>query len=78
MDTIKKLFPGAFKAKDIKSLIIAILIYIVVGAVAGFVIGLLSAIPLLGLIFRILGTLVELYVLLGVIFSVLVFVGVLK
>ena len=55
MDTIKKLFPHAFKVSDVKSLIITILIYLVVGAVVGFVLGLLSAIPVLGLIFKLLG-----------------------
>lgn len=81
MDALKKLFPSAFKATDVKSLIKAIVIYIVIAIIAGFVMflaGLLTGwIPvigkLIGLILKIAGSIVELYVVVGVILSLLKF-----
>ena len=35
MDILKKIFPGAFGVKDVVSMIIRIVIYVVVGAIAG-------------------------------------------
>lgn len=78
MDLLKKYFPRAFKVSDVASLIIAILIYIVFDVVAGAVIGLLAAIPVLGIIFSILGALVGIYATAGIVISVLVFCKVLK
>jgi len=53
MDTLKKIFPLAFKAKkDIGALIINILLHIVADIVAGLIIGLLSGLPLIGWAFR--------------------------
>ena len=48
MDMVKKYFPQAFKANDVKSLIIALLIYAVIAFVGGLVIGLLGIIPIIG------------------------------
>ena len=49
-----------------------------VGTLIGLVIGLLSKIPILGIIFSILGTVIGLYTLIGIVLSILVFVKVLK
>lgn len=78
MDLLKKFFPHAFKATELKSFIITLIIYVLIDIVCGFVIGLLAKIPLLGIIFSLLGSLVGLYALVGVILSILVFVKVLK
>ncbi len=79
MATLKKIFPYSFAAKkDVAALIINLLVYIVVSFVAGLLIGLLSAIPILGLIFRIIGSVIELYVFVGIVLSVLDYLKVLK
>ncbi len=71
MDLLKKLFPVAAKKGDVKSLVIAILIYIVIGAIGGAVIGLLAGIPVLGILFSIVGALLELYTIGGIVVSIL-------
>ncbi len=79
MDTLKKLFPLSFNfAKDVANLIIGILIYIVVGAIGGVLIGVVGAIPVIGIFARILGILLDVYVIAGIVIQVLVFAKVLK
>ena len=78
MDTVKKFFPHAFKATELKAFIIALVIYVLIDVVCGFVIGLLARLPLIGIIFSLLGTVIGLYALIGIILSVLVFVKVVK
>ena len=78
MEALKKFFPHAFKANDVKALIISLVIYVLIDVVCGFVIGLLAKIPLIGIIFSILGTVVGLYALVGIILSIRVFVKVIK
>lgn len=78
MDILKKFFPHAFKATDLKKFIITLIIYVAIDIVCGFVIGLLAALPIIGIIFSLLGSLVGLYALVGVILSILVFVKVVK
>lgn len=78
MDTLKKFFPHAFKANELKEFIIALVIYVLIDVVCGFVIGLLANIPLIGMLFSILGAVVGLYALVGVVLSILVFVKVVK
>jgi hypothetical protein len=86
METLKKIFPLSFKYTDgVANLIIGILLQLVVGIIAGVVIwvaGFLTGIPVLGailaLVLRILGTLVDLYVLAGIIIQILVFAKIIK
>ena len=78
MDMVKKYFPQAFKANDVKSLIIALLIYAVLAVVGGFVIGLLGIIPIIGFIAGILGWLLEIYCTIGAILAILVFLKIVK
>ena len=75
---VKKFFPNAFKAKELSSFIVALVIYVLIDVVCGFVIGLLAKIPVLGIIFSLLGSIVGLYALVGIVLSILVFVKVLK
>ena len=76
---LKKFFPLSFKYSDtVSNLIIGILIYIVGDIIAGAVIGLLAAIPLIGWLFGIIGSLVGLYCLAGIVIEVLIFAKVLK
>lgn len=78
MDMVKKFFPNAFKAKELSTFIVALVIYVLIDVVCGFVIGLLAKIPVLGIIFSLLGSIVGLYALVGIVLSILVFVKVLK
>ena len=78
MDTIKKLWPHAFKAADVKSLVITVLLYIVADFLCGLVIGLLGKIPLLGFLFSLVGWVLGVYFFLGIVFAVLNFLKVLK
>ena len=74
-----KFFPISARAKkDVVGLIVSILLYIVVSAVLGFVFSLLSAIPLVGWIIGIIGSLVGLYCFIGIVVSILVFLKVVK
>ena len=79
MDMLKKYFPFSFgEKKDLAALIINILIYLVVGIVAGAIIALVSIIPILGVLIGLVGALIDLYVLVGIILSVLDYLKILK
>ena len=78
MDILKKYWPHAYKATELNAFIITLIIYILVDVVCGFVIGLLAKLPIVGIIFSLIGTLVGLYALVGIVLAVLVFVKVLK
>ena len=74
-----KYFPLSARAKrDVVGLIVSIPLYIVVSAVLGVVFSLLSAIPLVGWIIGIIGSLVGLYCFIGIVVSILVFLKVVK
>ena len=75
---LKNLFPRAYKSKDLGAFIVSLIIYALIDIVCGAVIGLLAKLPIIGLIFSLLGSLVGLYALVGIILSILVFVKVLK
>lgn len=80
MDMLKPFFPFAFnfKAKDVTGLIVSIIIHFLGGAVIGAILGFLALVPIIGILFGILGTVVGLYSLAGIVFAILVFCGVLK
>lgn len=78
LNVIKPYFPQAFKANDVKSLIIALVVYALIACIGGFVLGLLTIIPILGFIFRVVSWLVEIYCAAGVILSLLVFLKIVK
>lgn len=78
MDILKKFFPAAFKATEVKALIISLVIYVLIDIVCGFVIGLLASIPVIGIIFSLAGSIVGLYALVGIVLSILVFLKVVK
>ncbi len=78
MDLIKKFFPQAMQAHDVKGLIIAILIYAVVNFLGGIVLGLLNGIPLVGFVFGVIGWALGIYCAVGIIVALLVFFKVVK
>lgn len=78
MDTVKKYFPQAFKAVDVKSLVIALLVYAVIAFVGGLILGILGIIPIIGFIAGVIGWVLEIYCTIGVILAILVFLKVVK
>ena len=79
METLKKIFPFSFtEKKDVAALIINILIQLVVGIGAGVLIGILARIPIVGIVVGLVGGLVDLYVLAGIVVSILDYCKVLK
>ncbi len=86
METLKKLFPLSWKyTKDAGNLIIGILIYLVVGILAGVAIAvaaLLTGLSIAGFLFalvlRIVGALVDIYIIAGIVIQILVFAKVIK
>ena len=78
MDTLKKLFPNAFKATEVNNFIVALIIYAVIDVVCGAIIGLLAKLPIIGILFSLLGSVIGLYATGGIVLSILVFVKVIK
>lgn len=79
MEMLKKIFPYAFaQKKDVAALVINILVHIVVGFVIGLVIGLLDFIPVVGTLLGIVGKVVELYLTVSLVLSILDYFKVLK
>ena len=87
MKTLKNLFPLSFKRNNsFINFIIALVIYLVIGAVAGLLIWFAGTItgwiPVAGTIvawaLRIIGTVVDLYVVIGIIIQILAFLKIIK
>ena len=79
MDMLKKIFPYSFqKKRETADLIKNILIQLVIGIIAGALIGLLAKIPLIGIIIGLVGGLVDLYVIVGIVLSILDYKKLLK
>ena len=78
---IHQFFPvhSNLKPGDLPSLIIPLLIYLVAAVVVNLIVGtLLGAIPLIGLIFRVVNGLFGLYCCLGIILSLLLYFNVIS
>lgn len=76
---MKNLFPLSFKwASSLVSMLIGVVIYIVVGAVAGLAIGFIGAMPIIGIIAWVLGLAVDVYVVVGIVVLVLAYLKVVK
>ena len=79
MDMLKKIFPLSFKyIKDVPNLIIGIVLYLVAGIVGGVLLGIAGLIPVVGIVVRIFGGLLDLYVLVGIIILLLVYFKIIK
>ena len=79
METIKKYFPLSFKEKtEVKDLVINILIYLAGAIVVGVLMGAFSGVPVVNWMLGILGTLAEIYIVGGAVFSVLDYLKVVK
>lgn len=78
MDLIKNLFPVSMKACDLKGLFVAIIIYVLVNFVGGFVIGLFTKLPLIGFVFSFIGWFLGVYCAVGIIVAILRFFNLVK
>ena len=78
MELLKKYFPIAFQATEVKPFIISLVIFVLIDVVCGAIVGLLAKLPIIGIIFSLVGTVVGLYALVGIVLSILVFVKVVK
>ena len=70
---MRAFFPLSAKAYDLKTLLIISLIYIGASVATGFVLGLISWIPLLGTIFSIVSQLIDLYCLAGIVVAIMIY-----
>lgn len=75
---LRKIFPHAMQARNIKGLVMAILIYAVVSFVGGIIHGLIGGIPLIGLVVGIIGWALGIYCTVGIIISIMVFLNIVK
>ena len=80
MDFLHQLWPTPFKVKkgNVVSLIVYLVIFLVVCALVGWLISLLASIPVIGIIFSILGSLIGIYSLVGIILCLLKFFNVIS
>lgn len=80
MDMVKKYFPFSFnfKEKDVNGLVVSIIIYIVGMLISGVAMTLLSMIPVINILTGIVGWVIEVYLFVGIVLSVLNFLNVLK
>lgn len=78
MDFLKTWFPFSFRPADARAFVITVLIYLVLGAVGGVLMGLFSYLWLVGWVFKILGSLLDVYVLIGIVLTVLSFTNVIR
>ncbi len=70
--------PFQIKPKSIGSLVVQLVIFLIICAIAGVFVHWLSNLWLIGWIFRIIGGLVDIYCTVGIVLSFLVFFGLLQ
>ena len=78
MNNLKNLWPTPFKIKkgSLGSFLIQLIIFIVICAVVGWLFSVLGGIPILGVIFWILGILLWIYSIVGIVLCILCFLGI--
>lgn len=78
METLKKFFPLSTACTDTESLIKNLIIYVVAFVICTLIFSLLGKIPLIGILFSIVGGLIGLYLLVGIVLALLLYFNVLK
>ncbi len=80
MDFLKTLWPTPFKVKpkDLGSLLVQLIIFLLICAVVGWLIGILSGIAVIGIVFALIGSLMELYSVIGIVLCILKFLDAVK
>ena len=77
MDFLKTLWPTPFKVKEknLVSLLIQLIVFLVICAVVGWLIAILAHLPIIGIVFALVGSLMEIYSIVGIVLCVLKFLG---
>ncbi len=75
---LKKVFPFSYRADTAVNLAITVICYLVVGALVSFLFGWIGSIPLVGWVIGVVISLIDLYLFIGLVVSVLVFLKVVK
>ena len=77
---LQKIWPTPYKVKkgDLVSFLIQLIIFIIVCAVIGWVIGFVASLPIINIFGWILGLAVEVYSVVGIVLCILNFLGVAK
>ncbi|MBO5903858.1 MAG: hypothetical protein J6Q64_00615 [Clostridia bacterium] len=77
MDLLRKIWPTPFKIEkgNIASFLIQLIIFLVIVAVVAWLITLLAALPIIGIIFGLAGSLIGVYNIVGIVLCVLKFLG---
>ncbi len=80
MEFLKKFWPTPFKIEkgNLVSFLVQLIIFLVLTTVFGWLIGLLSALPIVGIVFGLIGSLLGIYTLVGAVLCFLVFFDLLK
>ncbi len=80
MNFVRKYWPMPFKVRsgDVGSLVKQLIIFLLACLVVGILIGVLAGLPIIGIIFTIIGSLVEIYGIVGVVLCILKFLGAIK
>ena len=80
MDIIKKIWPTPFKVeeKNAEQMVVQLIVFVAAFLVASILIWILHFIPIVNILCGILGTLVDVYCLVGIALVLLRFFGVLK
>lgn len=75
---LKKIWPFSFNTEDVTNLVVKTIIYVVISIFIGILIGVLKSVPVIGLLFSIVGVLVEVYTIVGLVVLFLTYFKVLK
>ncbi len=75
---LRTIFPFSYRAKTVGGLVITVLCYLVAGALVSFLFSWLASLWLIGWVFNIVLSVIDLYFFAGIIVSVLVFLGIVK
>ncbi len=77
---LQKFWPTPYKIEkgNLVSFLVQLIIFVVITAVLGWLIALLGKIPVVGIIFGLIGSLMGIYTTVGIVLCILRFVGVLN
>lgn len=78
MKLLKKIWPFSFESNSLSHLVLKVIVYVVIGLIFAILMGLLHSIPVINVLFFIIGPLVDLYVLVGLVLLLLDYFKVLK
>ena len=80
MDFLKKLWPTPFKIQkgNVVSFVVQLLVFLILTALFGWLIGLLAHLPIVGIVFSIVGSLMGIYTLIGAVLCLLKFLDLVK